>query len=132
MAVILVATPTAAFAHPASISSTITVSGVVPPRVLLIINSSGNIDKIFSNSDQDGEPMALNTSIDGQVVPMTDSLLTQYKTIKPTLDFKYGYIYQKMEVEPTVTASPPQPTIKNFFLSSVELTASRLLGVINV
>jgi hypothetical protein len=119
---ILLATPSVNSAQAMSASSTITVSGYVPPHVWLIVDDKGVIKQIFSNSSEESEPAAM-LSLSGPVVPMTENIQAQYAKIKPSLTYKYGYIYQKPSPKPRVVQSS---SISKLIYSHIEFAASRL------
>ncbi len=95
VALIISATPSAGFAEVISVSSSLTVTASVAAHVYLIIDDNGNINKIFSNANFESQPIALLGSLNGQRTSITDRIQNQYIQLKPSLDFRYGYIYQK-------------------------------------
>jgi len=68
-------------------SETIAISAVVQPHIYLVVDSSGEIRQIYSNSHQESEPLVMLGSLSGSAGAMTTDIAAQYANLRPALDF---------------------------------------------
>lgn len=91
-------------------SSTISVQAVVQPHVYIILNKSGDIDEVYSNSDVKVEPIVILGSLSGQLGIYTSVTAAKYSKIEPKIDYTSGpgILYKRQVSNPV-----PQQTAAN-------------------
>lgn len=59
----------------------IVVTGTVPDRRYIVVDSGGNIRQIFSNTDKPVVPAVVVGALDGPAAPLTDELRVNYEAV---------------------------------------------------
>jgi hypothetical protein len=101
-----------------SVSGKITVTAIVAPQHYVIINDSGTITEIISNSNQDTVPLVYKDKvIKGNEMPLTPEIYAQYnKIIKPGKSY-IGTIYKQPSAA-TVINRPYSSQTSNFIVAT--------------
>lgn len=113
--IVLVLTPllavASASAETMSVSVQITVTAVVPSHRDIILDQSGHIMSITSNTTEDVTPTVYALTVDPQhKLPLTDDLYAQYRTYVPVGTAKYGVLYSRGSA--TLSAAGARGVIK--------------------
>lgn len=78
--------------------STITVMATVRPQRIIVVDKQLAITRILSNTARETRPIVLLNSVDGKEMPYSESIVDQYASLKPSLDFsKPGIVYERRE-----------------------------------
>ncbi len=80
----------------------ISVVASVSPARYIIVDHDLKIQRILSNTKDEVRPSVLLLTADGEELPYTDSIRSQYASLKPKLDFSHpGEVYKRQQ--PTIT-----------------------------
>lgn len=116
-----------------SITRELRVRALVPGHRDIILDLSGRISKIISNTPEDLTPdVYLLDTIDENQQPLTDSLLQEYRKLVPVGTAKYGVLYDR-QTQPraqfitSVVASPSNPLSLSLAPASPDTSVRRLL-----
>jgi hypothetical protein len=73
-----------------------TVLASVQPARYLVVDSNLQIKQVISNTRQDVVPYVMMNSLDGNQLPYTDAVRSQFLALKPSLNFsKAGVVYAR-------------------------------------
>lgn len=79
-------------------SNTITVVATVLPQRMIIVDENLTIQKVISNTAEEIRPVVVLGEVDGKEIPYSQSIVEQYQSLKPSLNFsKPGVVYQRDE-----------------------------------
>lgn len=75
--------------------STITVMATIQPQRIIVVDKNLTIKTILSNTSQDVRPIVFLESLDGKLLPYSESIIEQYSVLKPSLELsKPGVVYE--------------------------------------
>lgn len=96
--------PINAAAHTVSVSQTITITAVVAPKRSIVVNDSGQMTKIYSNTNDTITPQVYLNDYPGAARPLTPELLEQYNAVISRQKFLNG-VAIPVEPQPADPAS---------------------------
>lgn len=77
-------------------SDTVTVTASIAPQRIVIVNKDLKIIAIYSNTKENIRPSVFLDRLDGTELPYSDSVIRQYESLKPTLNFSQpGEVYKE-------------------------------------
>jgi hypothetical protein len=124
MVAVLVLRPAPAAAETLSASGKIYITAIVAPQHYVIIDNSGTITQIDSNTTEDTVPLVyLSKVLKGNERPLTPEIMERYQQLVPPGSSHVGTLYKAKPLSPI--ANPPKKAILDYSIAGFLLPVRR-------